>query len=141
MADEVEKMLFLLYDKYHGYPGVGAQYVDLALKFRALEFLAALSNRNKTFIGSANMSGFVLGNRVIVIVADVKSQHSLAAHMSHNSDHYRTPGNTRHGNTYQFYIWSVGLKNYEWFKVRTHIFNNKGGKKEWLGIYPRLRNL
>ena len=90
MSDEVDKLLFLLYDKYAGHPGVGAEYVDMKLSFGPVEFFAALSNRNKTFVGSTNTSGFVLGNRVVIVIADVKSAHSLASHATHKADHFRS---------------------------------------------------
>ena len=90
MQDEVSRLLFLLYDKYQGNPGPEAKYVDMSLSFGPIQFLAALSNRTKTFVGSSNMSGFVSGNRVIVILSDVKSAYSLVGHATHKVDHYRS---------------------------------------------------
>lgn len=138
MRDDVERLLFLLYDKYHGYPNNGDEYVDMKLAFGPVQAVTALRNRNKTFVGSANMSGFVLGNRVVIVVADVKSAHSLAAHATHKVDHFRSSRLAMYGFTYQFYIWSVGLRDYAWYKARHYSVDSQGRKKDWLGINPKL---
>jgi hypothetical protein len=136
MQDEVSRLLFLLYDKYRGNPRPGAEYVDMKLDFGPFRAIAALSNRNKTFVGSSNMSGFVAGNRVIIIVADVKSAYSLAGHRTHRFDHYRSPNDWGYGFTYQFYIWSVPLTSHSWYMARRKTVDWNGFKRDWFGINP-----
>jgi hypothetical protein len=138
MRDDVEKLLFLLYDREQGYPKLNSAYLNMRLSFGPPQFLAALSNRNKSFVGSANMSGFVSGNRLVIVVSDVKSAYSLAGHATHKVDHYRSSRLSMYGFTYQFYIWSVGLKDYVWYKTRKKIVDSKGRKRDWFGINPTL---
>ena len=138
MQDDVDRLLFLLYDKYNGYPGSGTEYVDMKLSFGPPQLIASLSNRNTFFVGSANMSGFVIGNKLIIVTTDVKSAHSLIGHATHKVDHYRSSRVSTYGFTYQFYIWSVGMKDYTWYKKRKNTVDIQGRKKDWFGINPTL---
>ncbi|MDQ2793785.1 MAG: hypothetical protein M3Y12_07230 [Bacteroidota bacterium] len=139
MREEVERLTFLLYEKYNGAPGSGAKFVDMKLAFDPFRAIAALSNRNKTFVGSANMSGFLYGNRLVVVVADVKSAYSLALHRTHRLDHYRSRDDWGYGFTYQFYIWSVRLESYSWYMARRQVVDWNGFKRDWFGINPHFQ--
>jgi hypothetical protein len=136
MRTEVERLTFLLYDKYNGAPNSGARFVDMKLAFGFFSAVGALSNLNKSFVGSANMSGFVRGNRLTIVVADVKSAYSLAGHSTHALDHYRTQNDWGFGFTYQFYIWSVPLESHSWYMARRKVVDWNGFKRDWFGINP-----
>nr|WP_244676552.1 hypothetical protein [Hymenobacter cellulosilyticus]UOQ73198.1 hypothetical protein MUN79_04295 [Hymenobacter cellulosilyticus] len=138
MQSETDRLIYLLYDKYQGNPEGAAQYVDMALSFGPIEAVTSLSNRNKTFAGSANMSGFVHGNRVIIVVADTKSLYSLLGHSTHRLDHFRSPRWYSYGFTYQFYVWSVRMHTHSWYMARRKTVDRHGRKKDWFGINPSL---
>jgi RHS repeat-associated protein len=116
LSKEVERVTFLLYQKYGGNPKPGDSYTDMKLDFGVNEFVStAINNHNMAFVGSANISVFFEEDKLSYIISDSKTMYSYWYHLSHSSDHYREPGNYGYGNTYQFYTWTDKKKDRLWF--------------------------
>jgi len=110
---EVERLRFLVYDKYDGNIPKEGSYVDFGGDFGLVGLLSSGTNLPAQFVGSLTGDVFVdeKGENLVFVITDSKSRKSLLLRLG---DEPEREDASWGGNTYQKYFWTEPIdKKYD----------------------------